>query len=259
MRISENGFTFGGEHSYNNYGLMYQEKDAGHTAIPQIRRNEYQVAGQSGTLLLPGQEHRVMTFSGTLYPHDEPRTQMDAQALIRRVQKWLTAGRRQLIWDYEPQVYYLAQLSKAGEWSLKNWFGGQLDIAFEAQPYAYAVQESVFTGSGSGEIEIQASMSTLWDAPAVIRITNTGSAALTGVSINDGQIAFEGLNLAQDSVLTISSEVPIGAHAGASAENALPHCTAFRPLALKQGANTVTVAATGATAVSIEIRARGRW
>lgn len=255
--LRENGFTFGDKHSFNNFGLMYQEKD-GHEAIPAITRNEYKVAGQSGTVLFDGIEQGTLTFSGTLWPHEEPGSQMQAQALIRRVQEWLVAGRQKLIFDYEPQFYYLAQLSARSQWSLENWFGGELSVTFEAQPYAYAVHESVFSASGSGTVQVNASMPTLWDAPAVIRITNTGSSALTGVNINDGQIVFSGLSLAQGSVLVISSEVPIGAVTGAG-DNALPGCTAFRPLCLKQGANTVQVAVTGAESVSVEVRARGRW
>lgn len=256
MRLSESGFSFGGQHSYNNFGMMYQETNAGHPLIPQIARKEYSVAGRSGTVLFDGEEQGVLTFSGTLWPHEEPATQADAQQLIRRIQEWLTAGRQQLIFDYEPGIYYLAQLTKGASWSLKNWFGGELAITFEAQPYAYSVLESVFTGTAGQDISC--AMNTLWDAPAVITVTNTDAeAALTGVSINNGQIAFSGLNIAANSSLVISCETPIGALIGTA--NALPYCTAFRPLALSQGANTVAVAITGAASASVEIRARGRW
>ena len=258
MLLRETGFTFDGKHSYNNYGMQYSEKDAGHAAIPQIDRNEYQIAGRSGTVLFAGETMQPLTFAGSLYPVQEPATQMAAQALIRSVQQWLSAGRKQLIFDYEPDKYYLAQLTKQSAWSLKNWFGGELIIAFQAEPYAYAVHESAFTGSGSTPITVSAAMVTMYPAPAVIRITNTANAALTGVSINSGQIAFSGLSIAKDHWLEISFETPIGATVDGTT-NALPKCTAFRPLTLAQGANTVTVALTGAGTASVEIRARGRW
>lgn len=258
MLIRESGFSFGEKHSYNNMSMMYQEKDAGHQATPAPVRNEYRIAGQSGSVLFPGETYQTITFSGTLYPHDEPRTQADAQAMIRRVQEWLDSGRQKLVFDYEPDKYYLAQLSKGSQWSLKNWFGGQLDIVFEAQPFAYAVHESVFTATGGAAITMTPGMVTLQPAPAKIKITNTGSAALTGVNINSGQLVFTGLSIAQNHYLEISCDVPIGAMTDGTT-NALPKCSAFSPLLLESGENTVVITTTGATAVSVEIRARGRW
>ena len=211
MLIREMGFTFDGQHSYSHMRMLYAEKDAGHQAWGQVRRNEYQIAGQSGSVLFDGQELGTLTFAGTLYPHEEPESQADAQRMIRRVQKWLLAGRKKLIFDYEPDVYYLAQLTKASQWSLKNWFGGELSITFEAQPYAYAAQESVTSVSGEDEVSAVVQLATLWDAPAVIRVNNAGAEDITEVSINGGKIAFEGLTLAPQKRLDISCEAPIGA------------------------------------------------
>ncbi len=259
MLLRETGFTFDGKHSYGNFGFMYSEKDAGHQAMPAPVRNEYQIAGQSGSVLFPGETHQVMTFSGTLYPHDEPRTQMDAQARIRAVQAWLGSGRKRLIFDYEPDKYYLAQLTQRSQWSLKNWFGGQLDITFEAQPYAYAVHESVFTvNAQTGVVTMTPGMVTLQPAPAVIRITNLTEYETRAVNINAGQIAFEGLQIQQNHYIEISCEAPIGATFDGT-DNALPYCTAFSPLLLGPGENTVLVAWDYSPTVQIDIRARGRW
>ena len=255
MLLRETGFSFGGEHCYAHYGLMYAEKDAGHQTWGAVRRNEYEIAGQSGTVLFDGAEQGVLTFSGTLYPHDEPRTQADAQRIIRRAQKWLLSGRKKLIFDYEPEYYYLAQLSKASQWSLKNWFGGELGITFEAQPYAYACHENVVSVSGSGAVSAVVQMNTLWDAPAAIRVSNAGAANVTRVSVNDGQILFEELAIAPQECLEIRCEAPVGA--ALHNESALPWCEYFRPVLLKTGANELTVEADGD--VSVEIRARGRW
>lgn len=255
MLLREAGFTYNGEHSYGDHRMLYAEKDAGHMAWGAVRRNEYQIGGMSGTVLFPGEEQGVLTFTGTLYPHEEPASQAEAQQLIRRVQRWLLAGRKRLIFDYEPDYFYLAQLNKAAQWSIKNWFGGELGIAFEAQPYAYAVKEDVTSVSGEGELTARAAINTLYDAPAVIRVTNAGLNALTRVSVNGGQILFTGLSLENRQELVISSEPPIGATA--AGQNALPCCQAFSPLFLHRGANEVAIEAD--SAVSVEIRARGRW
>lgn len=255
MLLRECGFTFNGEHSYTAYRMMYAEKDAGHMAWGQVRRNEYQIGGQSGTVLFDGAEQGTLTFSGTLYPHEEPASQADAQRLIRRVQRWLLSGRQKLTFDYEPEYYYMAQLTKASQWSLKNWFGGELSITFEAQPYAYAAHESVVSASGTGEVRAVVQMATLWDAPAVIRVSNAGAETVTQISVNGGEIAFDGLALQPQERLEISCEAPVGAVI--HGDSALPWCTAFKPVMLKAGGNELTVEADGS--VSVEIRARGRW
>ena len=267
MLLKETGFTFNGEHSYNNYGLIYSEKDAGHAIIPQIRRNEYQIAGQSGSVLFAGEEYQVMSFSGTLYPHEEYETQADAQQLIRRVQAWLTAGRCPLIFDYEPTRYYMAQLSKQSAWSLKNWFGGEIGITFEAQPFAYDVMESEWTGTGSTSITLSPGMVTLQPAPAVIEITNTDAAQLTGVTVSlDSvqKIVFSGLTVAENGILRISSETPIGATvtASGSTQDVMAKCTKFSPITLSAGVHTVAIAltyGTGNKAASVKLKARGRY
>lgn len=256
MMLRETGFTFDGRHSAMDMGMQYSEANMGHAAMPPVSRNEYRIAGQSGTVLFDGETYGTLTFSGSLYPIQEPETQQAAQQLIRRVQEWLT-GRKKLIFDYEPDRYYMAQLTKQSSWSLKNWFGGELTLTFQAEPFAYATSATRFSASGQDTIAIAAHMATLQPAPAVIRITNTGSEALTGVNVNAGQIVFAGLSLANGEYIDISCEPPIGASLSSGA-NALPYCAAFSPLLLSQGENDLTVTVTGSSA-SVEITARGRW
>ena len=263
MLLNETGFTFNGEHSYGTHGLIYSERDQGHPAIPRAERNEYRIAGRSGTVLFEGETHNTLTFSGSLYPHEEPKTQKDAQRLIRRVQQWLTAGRQKLIFDYEPNRYYMAQLSSQSDWTLKNWFGGELSVTFEAQPYAYDVLESVWTAAGSTSITLNPNMATLYPAPLEILVTNTGTAQLTGCTVSlDGvqMISFTTLTINNGKWLRITCETPIGAMSGSV--NALPRCTAFAPILLTQGAHTVALALTygsGTPGASVRLAARGRY
>jgi len=114
--LKESGFTFGNKHSRRDMGLIYAEKD-GHIAIPEIKRNSYSIAGMSGTLLLAGEAWQPFTLEGTLYPAIEPESQADAQDLLRSISAWLTNGRQRLIFDYEPNVYYMAELSAASKWT----------------------------------------------------------------------------------------------------------------------------------------------
>lgn len=259
MLLSETGFTFGGVHSRRDMGLLYVEKE-GHIAIPEIKRNSYQIAGMSGTVLTDGEAWQPFNLEGTLYPAEEPATQAEAQALLRDVTAWLTAGRQKLIFDYEPDKYYEAELSAASKWSLRNWFGGELQIRFQAQPFARNVtpSEGSATINSSGNVSI--SVDTGLPAPLVLIVENTGSATIKGVTVG-GKIAFADMQLTRGQVLTISSEAPIGAVIG-SGTNAMPYASAFAPVYLDNGVNRVAVGLTytgGSGQAKVTAQVRGRW
>ena len=256
--LSETGFTFDGRHSRRDLGLIYAEKD-GHIAIPEIKRNSYSIAGMSGTLLLAGEAWQPFNLEGTLYPAIEPATQADAQDLLRSVSAWLTAGRKRLIFDYEPGIFYMAELSAASKWSLKNWFGGELQIRWTAQPFAYNVEEDTatldVTSGGNKSLTLRAYTGV--PAPLKLTIKNTGSAPITRVSC--GGITLEGMSISANQTLTIDSEPPAGAKIGSS--NALPYATAFQPYMVNNGNNTIYVSLTfgsGTAGATITASARGR-
>lgn len=258
MLLRETGFTFNGIHSRRDMGLIYAEKD-GHIAIPEIKRNSYSIAGMSGTLLLSGEVWQTFTLEGTLYPANEPATQADAQDLLRSISTWLTAGRKRLIFDYEPAIYYMAELSAASKWSLKNWFGGELQIKWTAQPYAYNVDEDSasidVTSGGSKTVTLRAY--TGLPAPLKLTVKNTGSAPITRVSF--GGITLAGMNITANQTLVIDSEAPAGAKIGST--NALPYATAFQPYTVNNGSNYIYVNLTfgsGTAGAKITASARGR-
>ena len=256
--LSETGFTFDGRHSRRDLGLIYAEKD-GHIAIPEIKRNSYSIAGMSGTLLLAGEAWQPFNLEGTLYPAIEPATQADAQDLLRSVSAWLTAGRNRLIFDYEPGKFYLAELSAASKWSLKNWFGGELQVRWLAQPFAYNVEEDTATANVTSGGTKTLSLRAYTGVPAPLKLTvrNTGSATITRVSC--GGITLEGMSISAGQTLTIDSEPPAGAKIGSS--NALPYATAFQPYMVNNGNNTIYVSLTfgsGTAGATITASARGR-
>ena len=256
MLLRETGFSFGGVHSRDDMGLIYAEKD-GHIMIPEIRRNAYQIAGMSGTVLMPGEAWQPFNLEGTLYPAEEPRTQAEAQELLRNVSEWLTVGRQRLIFDYEPGKFYDAELSAQSKWSLRNWFGGELQIRFLAQPFAWNVEEATGTRdiSASGSVGVGISVETGLPTPLKITVENTGGSAISEVSIG-GDIAFMGLPLSPGQTLTIDTAPPAGAMIGSV--NALPCATRFRPILLNNGMNTRSVVINRGSA-RVTFRTRGRW
>ncbi len=259
MLLRETGFTFNGTHSRRDMGLIYAEKD-GHIMTPRIRRNAYEIAGVSGTLLLDGETRDTITFRGTLYPAIERGTQGEAQTLLRSVASWLTAGRKQLIFDYEPDRYYMAEISRETEWSLKNWFGGEIGIRFEAQPFAYSTAESTASAATTGaNVALELTLATGLPAPVRIAVANTGSAPITGLWVDD-EIGFSGMSLTGGQTLEIDMEPPVGARI--ETVNALPWAFRFAPKTAVDGGNVIVAGFTwgeGARGASVTISARGRW
>lgn len=259
MLLKESGFTFNGLHSRRDMGLLYAEKD-GHTIIPRIKRNSYEIAGVSGTVLMDGEQWETITFEGTLYPAVERATQAEAQQLLRQVAAWLTAGRCRLIFDYESGKYYMAELSAASKWSLKNWFGGELPVKFEAQPFAYNLTDTSAVGLTTGSaVTVTVNINTGQPAPMKLQLKNTGDAPITGVQIGNA-VQMSGMSLANGQTLTINMEPPIGAVIGTA--NALPYATAFAPISLVGGINNIYVQLThgsGTKGAQVIVSARGRW
>ena len=261
MLIAESGFSFNGKHC-RDFGCMWNEDD-GRVIVPETLRSEYEIAGRSGTVLLPGETRRCFNYSGILTMMQEPASEQEAQTRLRALAAWLSAGRCKLVTDYEPSRYYWAQLDGRQTWTTKDWFAGQLKVKFLCQPWAYAVKETTqaITGLSSESITLNAVLITGQPAPLRLTVANTGSTAITGVSVGDG-VQISGLHLAQGQSVTLDFEPPIGATLSTGG-NALPLASAFRAIKLQNGSNTLQVRLTWAgssgRSASIVAAARGRW
>ena len=262
MLIAESGFSFNGKHCRRNFGCTWSEDD-GRIIVPEIQRSEYEIAGCSGTALLPGETRRNFNYSGALTMVQEPKSEQEAQKQLRTLAAWLSAGRCKLVMDYEPGRYYWAQLDGRQTWTAKDWFAGQLKVKFLCQPWAYAVEETVQVAAGvsSESTTLGISLATGQPAPLRLTIENTGSSAITGISVGDG-VQLSGMHLAQGQSVTLDFEPPIGA-ALSTGGNALPFASAFRSIKLQNGSNALQVRLTWAESngrsASITAAARGRW
>ena len=232
MLIAESGFSFNGKHC-RDFGCMWSEDD-GRVIVSETLRSEYEIAGRSGTVLLPGETRRCFNYSGMLTMMQEPASEQEAQTRLRTLAVWLSAGRCKLVTDYEPSRYYWAQLDGRQTWTTKDWFAGQLKVKFLCQPWAYAVKETTqaITGLSSESITLNAVLITGQPAPLRLTVVNTGSTAITGVSVGDG-VQLSGLHLAQGQSVTLDFEPPIGATLS-TGDNALP--APFAPSSCKTAA-----------------------
>ena len=260
MLLSETGFTFNGKHSYRDMGCLWAED--GHAIIPEFDYNELELSGRDGTLVLEsGTRREKMKHSGTLYPVVEPQNQAEAQKLIRKLGSWLGCGQQRLIYDYEPDKYYLAKIAGGSSWSLEHWFGGEIPVTFELQPLAYSVDETTATASGdNASLDIPLAMDTGVDAPVQISITNTGKAiTFLTAYVNDEQVFTAG-SLAAGKTLRIENDVPCGVYLEDDLAAGMALTTLFKPGLVHSGENRITVACTStAPGLDVTVSARGRF
>lgn len=262
MRLNEINFSFGGKHCLTDFGCIYVEK-SGHTVSPDATANTYEISGLSGTVRMDGTVYDTIEFSGNLFFVKDPATQAEAQERIRAISKWLNGGRQRLVFDYEPNRYYLAEVTTAGKWSYSDWFEGGLSVKFTAQPFVYNADVNSATATLSGDAaELALVADTGENAPLVISVENTGVAALTAftASCRGKRVAMEGMNMAAGGVLQISMEPPIGAEDG-DGSSMMQYATQFDYMTAADGANTVTCQATfdGAGTAVVTVSARGRY
>ena len=264
MRLNEINFSFDGLHCLRDFGCFYVEK-SGHPVAPAKMPNEYEIAGLSGTVRMEGQTYDPLKFAGSLYFTTDPPTQAAAQEMLRKISAWLLAGRRRLIFDYEPTRFYLAEVTASSKWSYSDWMEGGLDIEFEAQPFAYNVDENTASKATTAASNTLTLIATTGEpAPLKVTVKNTGTAAITGVTVTAGGKKAEltkALNIAAGSSLTIDMEPPIGAVYG-NGDSALPCAKRFDYIALPDGPNVINVAlayGSGTSGAAITASVRGRY
>lgn len=270
MLVRESGFTFNGIHSRTDMGLYFSEGDR-RKVTPQVKRVEYEVPGRDGTLWYGRQTLQPFTIDGTLYPVQEPATQAAAQTLIRSVTSWLVgAGRAQLILDYEPDKYYIAQVDDSCVWSLKNWFGGEIRITFLVQPYAWAVTPTtVDKYTTADQVAIDVTVQTGVPAPYTFTLWNLGTCVIKGLWLsNYFTIPSPGLSLGHGEMIVIDQGGMTVRRYDSSfvAYNAMPAVTYFGTIdegcAMSSGTRNLTIYwddASGSKSAHVQIQVRGRW
>lgn len=262
MNLREINFSFGGPHCLRDFGCIYVEA-GGHIITPPVAPNTYEIAGMSGTIAMPGATRKPFSFSGTLHFQRDPPDQATAQEMLRRIGAWLLNGRQWLVFDYEPQRYYLAEVTGSTKWDYSKWIEGGLAVEFTAQPYAYNTRESAVTANTTGtSASLALPLDTVEDAPLRAVIQNTGAAAITAATIvaHGKSAAFSGMSLGAGGTLTLDMEPPIGA-VFASGGSALSYATTFDYIELTAGLNTVAVTlqyGSGTRGARITVSARGR-
>lgn len=260
-------FTFDGKHCYHDFGMVWIFSQR--PASPEQQDPGIAIGGMSGTVRFESDDdepvYLPMQLMGKLCPMTEPPSQQAAWQRWHEVTDWLRAGRRELIFDSDPERRYMAEVLGEIIWDESSWEEGELQVTFLIQPYAEDVKEkrliSSLTASGEMELALQGNR----NAPVSFGILNTGSAVLTGCHITVGkhEVILSGMAIASGSVLRISMQPPIGAAIESSAGimNALPYASRFDYLRGKGRVRAKLVLAYNASggAVSVTMTGRGRY
>lgn len=255
MSVAEVNFTFNGLHCLRDFGCIFIA-DAAQIVSPATKQNEYTIAGVSGTVLLGDRvTHEPYTLAGVLVPMKTPGTLQAAQQLARRVSAWLKSGRGVLSWDYEPMYRHNAEVVAAIEWETRTWMDGGLAVTFRVQPYTYDLTATVKQKTiPAGTSTLLVPVATGVPCPVSVKLTNTGSKAITNVKVTTAagkavELA-KGMQLAVGAVLRLDMEPPIGATitAGGVAANALRYAVKFDPLTVS-GPEYLTIKVDGPATV----------
>ena len=262
MELKEIGLSFNGQHSYNDFGCWWIE-DGGHPVSPASARPRYAIAGANGRTIPVGPSvSEAMELSGKLVMTTEPENQIQAQIRLREIQKWL-AGSGKLIFDYEPDKYYMATVEDIVDWSLTNWFGGEIAVTFRLEPYAYALQRITASGnlasaSSGYACTLSIEIPGIRDVPAAIELT-ASSGSFTDVSATWGGLITLFSWTGSSSHLQLYSEWPglSGDEANYPIGGSNFWTQAPGQLLLQPGSNTVTITADKPGTVTVY--ARPRW
>lgn len=263
MSVIECNFTFDGRHCLRDFDCFYIFNKS-RPVSPDSNFRTFEISGADGDLMYGDvRTHEVVTHKGTLYLMHTPGSDAAAMRIYRQIGAWLKAGRRRLTWDFEPDKYLLAEIAAGTDYTESGWPDGGLEIAMRCQPMAYDLQEAVVSLAiaDTAAHALALPLYTGEPAPVCCDITNTGTAAITGITVVVGskQAVFSGLALAAGQTLLINMEAPIGATIGAG--SALDKATRFDYLTASGPATaTVTLVFGSGTKQAItKVHARGRW
>lgn len=242
------GFIFNGKHTFRDFGLIFIP-DAAPLAGGASQRNEYEVSGSESSVIFEGDRRKPFKLSGALYLLNDLPGVSAAGELFRRVSAWLKVGRRELILDYDPDVYYLAQVDDGLTFTDKTWMEGGIPVSFTCQPAAR--DRAICTTRGSinelsgTDVDFTLIMRGEKPADISVTVTNLSTYPITGltVSLNGKQWVLDGVSVGEDWTAHIVTEPPVDAfkQSGDTVTSLLSGITKAEKLQAVPGANTVTL------------------
>jgi predicted phage tail component-like protein len=171
------GFTFNNIHSSSIVGLIFRSKNR--QILPSTQDVYLEIPQRDGSYLFAGAENdRIIEVEITITAN----TIQERQQRARQLAAWLrTKERKKLIFDDEPDKYYLAKVSSQVDFETVVKLGKAL-ILFRCLPYAYSeVNTLETTVTNSNPIFVFNNGNT--ETPQEITVTNLGANTLNGFKI----------------------------------------------------------------------------
>lgn len=254
--MTEFGFTYRSDYS-GDHGLFIS--DVSRPLMPTINSKNLQIPDRNGAFY-QGYQYDPLEIPVDLWFKGTDLASL--QAVRRDLAQWLNPdqGVADLIFDDEPDKKYQAVLKDKSKLDQVIRFS-QGSITFLApDPYAYAVNDDVFTYSAPGSYNFSRKGTANSNPLMEIQGTSTSSDSIQ-INLNDNTITFTG-DLQTGETFTLDSDLltaKVKKTDGSivSAVNDIDQLDF--PIAIP-GVNQLTVTTTGsATVKSIKISCRSRW
>lgn len=227
--------------------------------LPAVKVNRIEIPGTSGMYDFGDHEYSMRTITMKIQYIGTSFAELRTRA--RQIAAWLSNGFWQkLIINDESDKYYLARVT--GEIDLQSlWESGSADIAFDCQPFAYSVVESIFTTTATGaktyEFTNDGTRDVNFKSPqgskSLITVTGTWTTlvfGLNGTSLTYG-LAGTGATLVIDNVEMTAVKDSVN-----SFSNLTGDIDEF--LSIIPGLNTLSIGGTGLN-ISVEIKFIPMW
>lgn len=136
-------FNFGDKNSYKNYGIIMAKRPS----IPSAKRrvNYFNIPGRSGSLKFDESTYEDITITVECsLKNPELANKID------EIKAWLfEAGESDLIFSYQPDKKYIAQVVNAIDFKQAYKFVGNFPILFNCRPFKYESSSNVLMPASS--------------------------------------------------------------------------------------------------------------
>ncbi len=191
----------------------------------------------------------------------------DLVETLDRIALWLSPvdGLKQLIFDDVPDRYFMARLKDKVDCERVIRAAGVFDLSFYCpDPFAYALEDEVFTITKAGETLITRSLGNIASRPVYFlkgSLTKSPENFIS-ISVNSVEMKLINAELSLGEILVIDTEkmtAYVEDGSGLVLRNALPYLKELNFPELRIGENSVLIQAVNGTFLELKINARSRW
>lgn len=231
---------------------------------PSLRNAFVTVPGKAGVADFGcDSAERIVTVRCSVYPQ---RNFTELVAVLDGVAEWLNPvnGLKQLVLDDVPDRFFMARLSEAVDCERLLRSAGAFDLRFVCpDPYAYALEDEVFTLSSEGSHSTPRQIGNADSEPVYFLkgVITASSSSYISLVTNGEELRVIG-PMAEDETLVIDTGLvtaKVTDVAGDTLRNGLPCLRELNFPVLRKGMNNIDITAVDATFTELRIQAKSRW